>query len=346
MKNGIVELQTIENMSQNQNTKTVIVTGAAGYIGGSICIELKRLGYRVVGVDRRHRKHLDIYYDKFIQDDFVSPSSLMEIENNPVAVIHCAGTSLVGPSVLNPTEYYENNVVKTFKYLDYIRRWSPKTKFIFSSSASVYGSPINGTCLETDQPNPISPYGQSKLMTEMMLESFSKAYGLEYVSFRYFNACGAVEGGAHGQEPEATHIFARLFESAYGNKPFTLYGSLYDTPDGTCIRDYVHVTDIANAHIIAIENSIKGIYNIGSIKGYSNLEIFNAVETYLINEEVIRNEIVMMVDKPREGDPAVLIADSSKLQKDTNWKPKKTIDNIIEDLCDWYHSVNYDFIER
>lgn len=346
MTNIIAIQEIIVSMSQQQNIKTVIVTGAAGYIGGSICIELKKLGYRVVGVDRRHRKHLDVYYDKFIHDDFVSTWSLMEIEHNPIAVIHCAGTSLVGPSMLNPVEYYENNVVKTFKYLDYIRRWSPNTKFIFSSSASVYGSPPTGVCLEIDQTNPISPYGQSKLMTEMMLESFSKAYDLSYVSFRYFNACGAVEGGAHGQEPDATHIFARLFESAFGRKPFTLYGSLYDTPDGTCIRDYVHVTDIAKAHIIAIENSIKGIYNIGSNRGHSNLEIFNAVENYLIMEERINHEIVMMVENPREGDPAKLIADSTKLQTHTNWKPEKTIDNIIEDLDDWYNSVNYDFIEN
>ena len=214
-KHGIVILRIIETMSLAQNTKNVIVTGAAGYIGGATCIALKEKGYTVIGVDKRKlHKHMEYYVDQFVNECFIHPFSLELIERNPIAVVHCAATSLVGPSVENPSDYFDNNVAKTLKYLDYIRRWAPDVKFVFSSSASVYGEPIGMILTEGSETKPISPYGESKLMTEMMLERFRIAYGLKYVSYRYFNACGAVEGGEHGQEPDATHIFARLFEAA------------------------------------------------------------------------------------------------------------------------------------
>ena len=330
----------------NPNTK-VIVTGAAGYIGGAICIELKNRGYNVIGIDRRKLpNHLEKYVDTFVNACFTHPFSLEHIEKDPIAVIHCAGTSLVGPSMENPSEYYDNNVANTLKYLDYIRRWSPNIKFIFSSSASVYGSPDTAVVFEGTRTDPISPYGESKLMTEKMLNWFEKAYGLNYVSFRYFNACGAVEGGLHGQEPGATHIFAKLFEAAIEEKDFTLNGANFPTHDGTCIRDYIHVTDIAKAHILAIEENIKGIYNIGSIKGYSNLEIFTKVENFLIDEELLNDGIVMHVEKAREGDPAMLVANSDKLQSETSWKPEKNIEAIINDLYDWYLSSAYKKLQK
>ncbi len=155
------------------------------------------------------------------------------------------------------------------------------------------------------------------------------------------NACGAVEGGIHGQEPDATHIFAKLFEAAISNEPFTMYGADYNTKDGTCVRDYVHVTDIAKAHIFAIENNTKGIYNIGSLKGYSNLQIYKAVDDYLIKKKRIDKSIVMLVEKAREGDPAILIANSSKLKRATSWKTEKNLNSIIEDLHDWYYSDTF-----
>jgi len=335
-----------ETTQENPNTK-VIVTGAAGYIGGAICIELKKQGYTVIGVDRRKLpKHLEKYVDTFVNECFTHPFSLEHLEKDPIAVIHCAGTSLVGPSMENPWEYYDNNVAKTLKYLDYMRRWSPNIKFIFSSSASVYGSPDTAVVFEGTRTEPISPYGESKLMTEKMLHWFEKAYGLNYVSFRYFNACGAVEDGLHGQEPGATHIFAKLFEAAMAGEDFTLNGANFPTPDGTCVRDYIHVTDIAKAHILAIEENIKGIYNIGSIKGYSNLEIFRKVEDYLIDEELLNNAIVMHVEKAREGDPAMLVANSDKLQKESSWKPEKNIDAIIANLHQWYFSSAYEKLQK
>lgn len=337
-----------ENMLQNQNTnKKVIVTGAAGYIGGATCIALKAKGYTVIGIDRRPLPdHLSMYVDTFEKCCFTDVWSLMHVESKPLAIIHCAGTSLVGPSMKNPYEYYNNNVSKTLKYLNYIRNWSPDTKFIFSSSASVYGDPLSAILFEESDTAPISPYGESKLFTEKMLHSFNMAYGTRYVSFRYFNACGAVEGGIHGQEPNATHIFAKIFEAAINDEPFTINGWKFNTRDGTCIRDYIHVSDIAEAHVLGIDTDIEGIYNIGTLKGHSNLEVFTAVNDFLIDNQFINKHIVCSFDSPREGDPATLIASPEKLQKATGWKAKRNLNTIIEDLYNWYASKTYDKLKQ
>lgn len=316
---------------------TVIVTGAAGYIGGTICAKLSEKGYSVIGIDRRDLpSHLYQHINHFLKVDFTHEFSLRRIDRKPLAVIHCAGTSLVGPSIENPSSYYDNNVVKTLKYIDYIRSHSPYTKFIFSSSASVYGDP-NGVkpITEDFDTKPISPYGQSKLMTEMMLKSYKNAYDLKYVSFRYFNACGALSNGLHGQDPDATHIFARLFESIKNDTQFYLNGNDYPTKDGTCIRDYVHVEDIANAHIIAIEKDIEGIYNIGSDTGTSNLEIIKQVGKFF------GKTLTTEIQERRIGDPAFLVASAKKLYNDTGWKAEHSIKKIIKDLNDWYDSENY-----
>ena len=317
---------------------TIIVTGASGYIGGTICILLKRQGYTVVGIDKRPLpEHLKPHMHFFEQGCFTNSFSLKHVENKPKAIIHCAGTSLVGPSVTAPEEYYDNNVAKTIQYLAYIRRHSPETKFIFSSSASVYGNPEIDFPLNEEFPtNPISPYGHSKLMVETILESYSKAYGFKYVSFRYFNACGAVKNGLHGQEPGASHIFARLFESIKNADHFWLFGTDYDTPDGTCIRDYIHVEDIAKAHITAIEKPILGIYNIGTEEGISNMEIAFAVGTYFED-----NTLSVVYKDRRPGDPAILVSTPLKLYEETGWEPDNTIEDIIKDLDDWYSSDNY-----
>ena len=316
-----------------QNTK-VIVTGAAGYIGGQICIELKKKGYYVIGIDLRYRPHLNKFYDEFHQVDFLSDvSAELLYKHMPKAIIHCAGTSLVGPSMKNPAMYFSNNVRKTNIYLDQILTSCPDTKFIFSSSAAVYGIP-EGSLSEMHPTSPISPYGDSKLMIEKIMSAYEKAYGLDYVSFRYFNACGSDEDGQHGQEPNATHIFAKLFEAAKEDTPFTLYGMAYDTKDLTCVRDYVHVQDIADVHIMSIEKDMKGIYNIGSGEGVTNLELFVEVE------EFFKKELVMIVESPREGDPAVLVANPKKLFN-LGYEIKRNLPDIIESLNLWYNSEIY-----
>ena len=209
---------------------------------------------------------------------------------------------------------------------------SPTTKFIFSSSAAVYGIPEDIHSMdETHKTDPISPYGESKLMVEKMIKWLSSAHNLNYTIFRYFNACGADYLGRHGQEEGATHIFAKLFEASNNEKEFTLYGTDYNTKDGTCVRDYVHVEDIADIHIEAIEKNYKGIYNIGSGHGKTNLEIQTEVEKYT------GQKLVTFIDKRRQGDPDYLVAEPNSLLS----KPKRTLTDVIRTLDIWYASPIY-----
>jgi UDP-glucose 4-epimerase len=310
----------------------VIVTGASGYIGGHVALKLKDAGHTVVGIDRREcPKHLAEVYNKFICDDFAGATSLGAIiQERPDAIVHCAGTSLVGPSVKNPAEYYDNNVVKTIKLLDLVRN-ALRCRVIFSSSASVYGTPIMNPCHEVDPREPISPYGESKLMIEMVMESYHKAYGLDYVAFRYFNACGADSKARHGQEPGATHIIARVLESMRDNNDFTLYGNNYLTPDGTCVRDYVHVGDIAQAHVLALDKKVPaGIYNLGSNTGTSNQEIIESAE------RITGRKLKVVVGEKRNGDPEFLTASADKFNKLASWQ-NHNLDDMIAHAWAWYN---------
>lgn len=313
---------------------TIAVTGAAGYIGGHIALRLKDAGHTVVGIDRRPLpKHLDNEVMSFLLSDFdsdVVKKHLLEVR--PAAIIHCAGTSLVGPSLLTPMEYHKNNVVKTIHLLDFIMQTMPRTKFIFSSSAAVYGTPIMTPCHEVDPREPISPYGESKLMVEQILESYHKAYGLDYVAFRYFNACGADTNSRHGQEPGATHIIARVLESIRDNKPFTLNGTDYSTDDGSCVRDYVHVQDIADAHVsVLYADAPAGVYNLGTSTGTSNLEIINAAKR-------ITGKTLQVVTGPqRAGDPATLTASADKFGRIYKDWQKFTLDDMISHAWAWYN---------
>ena len=198
----------------------VIVTGSAGYIGGQTALLLKDAGHEVYGIDRRHPpKHLLGVCDGFLFQDFASDVALSWIiQKQPDAIIHCAGTSLVGPSMTDPAEYYNNNVAKTLRLLDIVKQSMPRCRLVFSSSAATYGDPIMNPIHEVYPQQPVSPYGESKLMIDMMLESYHRAYGTDYVSFRYFNACGADPEGRHGQEPGATHLIARFLEAARDRK--------------------------------------------------------------------------------------------------------------------------------
>jgi UDP-glucose 4-epimerase len=311
----------------------VVVTGAAGYIGGQIALQLKDAGHEVTGIDRNPLpRHLEGVM-KFVQADFDSDESYRRLlDVRPEAVVHCAGTSLVGPSIKNPSDYYHNNVVKTLNLLNIIMAAVPKTRFIFSSSAAVYGEPIMTPCHEVDPREPISPYGESKLMIEQILESYHCAYGLDYVAFRYFNACGADSRARHGQEPGATHIIARVLESIRDNQDFVLNGIDYPTPDGTCVRDYVHVEDIARAHVMALDSKVTaGIYNLGSDTGTSNREIIDAAQ------QVTGSAVVIQVGKKRAGDPPVLTASAAKFGLVAgNWK-QYSLTNMIRHAWAWYN---------
>ncbi len=314
----------------------VVVTGAAGYIGGEISLLLKDAGHEVVGIDRRpcpeHLSRLNAF-DRFVQADFDSDEAYrMLISYQPAAVIHCAGTSLVGPSMTNPSDYWNNNVKKTMNLLNIMTSALPHTRFIFSSSAAVYGEPVMTPCHEVDPKEPFSPYGQSKLAVEWLLESYHRAYNLSYVAFRYFNACGADSQTRHGQEPGATHIIARVLESVRDNTEFVINGVEYPTPDGTCVRDYVHVEDISRAHVAALDSATvpSGVYNLGSAYGHSNRQIVSAAT------EVTGQTVNVQLGEPRAGDPAVLTADSAKFdQLVPGWR-RYNLRDMIAHAWAWY----------
>lgn len=313
--------------------KTVVITGAGGYIGGQTAIKFASDDWKVVGIDRKHpEKHLETYFSKFMISDCSSEESLYLIQQTkPDAIVHCAGTSLVGPSVKNPALYYQNNFVATKVLLDFLVKNEIDTHIIFSSSASVYGEPIMPPCMEEDPPLPLSPYGESKLMGEMMLSSYARAYGLKYTAFRYFNVCGADSEGRHGQAPGATHIIARIMEAITKQQDFTLYGNDYPTPDGTCIRDYVHVDDIAQAHLLAAEKSTYGVYNLSTSTGNSNKEI---IDTAL---KISGSDINIKKGPIRSGDPAVLTGSSERFTISTGWKPTHNLKTIIKTAWNWYN---------
>ena len=311
---------------------TVIVTGAAGYIGGQCALQLHDAGHLVIGIDRRPLPRQLQGLIQFVQADFDSDESFRKIiEIRPSAIIHCAGTSLVGPSIMNPSNYYNNNVAKTLHLLNIVVAAIPRTRFIFSSSAATYGIPPAGLpCQETDALKPISPYGESKMMIEQVLAAYHRAYDLDYVAFRYFNACGADPKGRHGQEPGATHIIARVLESIRDDQEFVLYGNNYDTRDGTCVRDYVHVSDIAQAHVLALSRDIPGgVYNLGSNTGTSNQEIIDAAE------RITGKQVKVTVGAAREGDPGVLVANADKFAMIGD-RPQFTLDDMIQHAWKWY----------
>ena len=311
----------------------VIVTGSAGYIGGQTALLLKDAGHTVYGIDRREpHRHLLGVVDKFLLQDFASDIALSWIiAKQPDAIIHCAGTSLVGPSVTDPAEYYNNNVVKTLKLLDIVRKSLPKTRVVFSSSAATYGEPVMIPCSEVDPCEPVSPYGESKLMIDRILESYHRAYRLDYVSFRYFNACGADPQGRHGQEPGATHIIARVLESIRDQREFVLNGNDFPTIDGTCVRDYVHVEDIARAHALALYHKVPaGIYNLGSNMGTTNQQIIEAA----LDET--QQPLNVVVGARRVGDPPMLTASADKFNLVAGAWRHHDLDAMIQHAWAWY----------
>jgi len=319
-------------------SKTIIVTGGCGYIGSHIARAFRYADHnnRVVIIDRVQHNHTLKDIDCFLRADYASTPALDLIElEQPDIIVHCAGTSLVEPSVYDPADYYENNVAKTITLLNHIKNFSKKPTILFSSSASVYGEPKELPIPESHPLNPISPYGRTKLMIETMLRDYSNAYDINSICFRYFNAAGAwpVEHDL-GEESGGTHIIARALEASINGKAFNVFGDDYNTPDGTCVRDYVHVLDLAQAHIKVINyleyNPGFYVFNLGTAQGISNKQIADYVgEKYgfkFLNYGI-----------KRPGDPAILIADSSKAKRDLDWEPEHSdIGTIIDSAYRWY----------
>lgn len=307
----------------------VLVTGASGFIGGAISLDIKSYGHQVVGVDLVKKDYLLPYFDKFVEGDIFNNYDLVKDVD---FVIHCAGFIQVGESVKDPAAYYFNNVVKTIFLLNKIVSEN-KVPFYFSSSASVYKSK-NEPLTESDPIMPVSPYAFSKYAIERVCEDYRKAYGLKYCIFRYFNACGSL-GDLHGQAPGASHILPKLFE----NDTFVLNGKDFNTIDGTCIRDYVHVRDISEAHMLAMERGAEGIYNLGSGAGFTNGQVIN----YVI-ENVGKKTVE--VGPRRPGDTDILVADSALATQMLEWQPENGLDDIVSDLTKWYDSDNFKSLKR
>lgn len=322
--------------------KTILVTGAYGYIGSHICENLKRKGYRVVGVDRNTIKNpfAEQWIDHTIEHDFsiaVVGHVLQQWEVD--AVVHCAATSLVGPSVKDPSGYYENNLAKTKKILDELAALN--IPVVFSSSSSVYGNAENPEGLTEDLPlDPLTSYGKSKMMVEEILEDYYTAYNLSSVSFRFFNVAGASRRAALGQQPDATHLIARVMEHLLFDREFAVYGNDYNTKDGTCVRDYVHIEDVVSAHLLAVDyllNNNGGAHriNLGSGEGSSIYDIIRASET--VTGKTCEYEI-----KPRRaGDPDSVTACIDHAKSVLNWTPKYTLSDIVADAHKWYRSKSY-----
>jgi UDP-glucose 4-epimerase len=324
--------------------KWVAITGCSGYIGGQTVLRFKDLGYNVIGVDSGpNSSWMRKYADVFVPGDFTNGIFINGIiSKNPIALIHIAGTSLVGPSLTDPGPYFANNVGNTAKLLGILANRGWKKTVVFSSSAAVYGEPTTSSVDERNELNPISPYGNSKLMAEKVLRDCAKGYGFKTVALRYFNACGADSKVRHGQVKNATHLIARIMETIVHKGVFTLNSTDYETPDGTCVRDYLHVEDIANAHYLSTlyadtmtpGSSVE--FNLGTGKGTSIKDIITAVES-------ITGRMVLTHTGPkRPGDPAVLIANARKFKRETNWSSDASnIENIVRSAWAWYNSEEY-----
>jgi UDP-glucose 4-epimerase len=315
----------------------IIVTGGAGYIGSILVEELVKGENQVFVLDNLAQGHREAVESsaKFVCADLCDIEKLTEIFcNQPIeAVIHLAALSTVAQSVTEPEIYFRNNVVYSMNLLDVMLKYGVN-KIIFSSSAAVYGSPDTIPITETQPERPVNPYGESKLMFEKILEWYAQAYGLKFCSLRYFNAAGASDNYGEDHNPE-THLIPNVLKVALGLTPCVhMYGSNYPTKDGTCIRDYVHVSDIAKAHILALKHLLAGrtggIYNLGSGEGYSVAEVIE------VAKEVTGAEITTVISPPRKGDPPILVADPSLAKRELSWNPRdSTLEDIVKTAWQW-----------
>jgi len=319
--------------------KRVLVTGGCGYIGSHVARAFKQDGYQVTVVDRVERPHTLRDIDGYFIGDFVSDGALsVLIHDCPDVIVHCAGTSLVGPSIDNPAEYWDNNIVKLIKFMDVVRTLPKRPLILFSSSASVYGEPETMPIPEEHRIDPISPYGNTKATAERILKDYFTAYAIPSVCFRFFNAAGAEPFNYDlGQEPGATHLVARACEASIAKQNFIINGRDYNTTDGTCIRDYIHVWDLARAHVLAASKAGEATgwvgaqrINLGTGQGYSNLEVVMAVKTRWGGGTVEYHQ-------PRLGDPPKLIAHAHKALHWLGWTPEYSdIRVIVDSAYQWY----------
>ncbi|AAK79397.1 UDP-glucose 4-epimerase [Clostridium acetobutylicum] len=317
----------------------VLVCGGAGYIGSHMAAYLLENGHNVVIVDNLTTGHKEsILNNKLYVGDLRDEDFLNKVfdENKIDAVIDFAANSLVGESVANPLKYFDNNIQSVVKLLEAMKNHDVKY-IVFSSTAATYGEPDNIPILEGDKTFPTNPYGESKLAVEKILKWCDNAYGIKYTALRYFNACGAHISGNIGEDhnPE-THLIPLILQVALGKRDkIMIYGDDYDTEDGTCVRDYVHVSDLASAHLLALERLKNGgksaIYNLGNGKGFSVKQVVEATR------KVTGINIKAEIGERRAGDPGTLIASSDRAILELGWKPKfNSLETIIETAWKWH----------
>lgn len=313
----------------------ILVTGGAGYIGSIVVSELNKLGYKIIIIDDLSEGNMESIPDncQFVEADFGDIAELEKIikKNAIDIIIHLAAKANVPDSVVNPREYYQNNLVSTFNLLNFAVK-NEVSKIIFSSTAAVYGDPLYTPIDEKHQTVPVNPYGWSKLMCEQLLKDYSKAYGLSYVIFRYFCAAGASEKLGESREKE-THIIPLILDQLVGRRnKFEVFGTDFGTKDGTGVRDFIHVMDIAKAHILAIrnfENIRNSVFNLGNKEGYSVLDILK------IAESMFSRKLNYVFSDRRPGDPGILIASNDAIFQKIGWKPERSIEDIISSSYQW-----------
>ncbi len=322
--------------------QNILVTGGAGYIGSHCCKELHKRGFYPITIDNLAQGHREnVRWGKFYRGDIGNPKQLTGLLDNHkvMAIMHFAAHAYVGESMTAPLKYYENNVQKTIQLLHWALKYNIKY-FIFSSSCAVYGTPDKTPIDEEHLRSPISPYGRSKYMIEEILTDCSLAYPMEFMSLRYFNAAGADPDGEIGEkhDPE-THLIPRILDVAAGRTDkIKVFGNDYDTRDGSCIRDYIHVTDLAKAHVFALEKLLSGessrYLNLGTGKGFSVLE------TVEIAKKITGKDIPYTVTERRPGDPPVLTASNEKAFRILDWTPEFTnLEDIIQTAWNWHKNL-------
>ncbi len=316
--------------------KTILVVGGAGYIGSHQVRFLLDKGCKVIVFDNLSYGHKECVDPRalFVKGDLLSLDDLQKLfsAHKIDAVMHFAGFIAVGESVQQPAKYYENNVAGSLNLLKAMMQFGVK-RFIFSSTAAVYGIPERVPITEDQKLVPINPYGRTKLIIEQMLSDFEIAYGLKFVALRYFNASGAGYGIGEWHEPE-THLIPCILSAAKDGKQVKMFGDDYPTEDGTCIRDYIHVVDLVRAHYLALEllfaKNESRIYNMGSGDGYSVKQVIDACR------EVTGMSVSVEVCPRRAGDPPMLVASSEKIGKELGWKPEFGLKDIISSAWDWH----------
>jgi UDP-glucose 4-epimerase len=317
----------------------VLVTGGAGYIGSQACKFMAERGFRPIVIDNLINGHREaVKWGPLYEGDICDRRllSLIFSKYQISCVMHFAAFCYVGESVSRPAKYYSNNVSKTIFLLEMMIKNSI-SKFIFSSSCATYGKPSEVPIKENHPQKPINPYGWSKFMVECILEDFRTAYGLEYISLRYFNAAGADPDGLLGEDhrPE-THLIPLVLQTALGkHNTLKIFGTDYPTSDGTCIRDYIHVNDLAQAHILALERLINnlggGVFNLGNGNGYSVREVIDTAA------RITGRKIPLELTERRIGDPAILIGSSDKAVRELAWNPRyNDLNTIIETAWNWH----------